>query len=256
MRLALGAWFEGVEGLSDRVEMHVLSQGYVGIAPLPGGVAGVAAVFPLDAPRNSLLDHAAFLLSAINGNDELRGRFRKARAATGTRGAGPMAHGARCLARGRILLAGDAVAFVDPFTGEGVQAALAGGEGAARAVAEAVLAGGAAIGTPVHGTLPPLRSYARSTRRRQRPRHLMARSIQALLCARILAEPVARTLAQRSDLASALVEVTGGLREPYSLMASSFFPRMISEILFGVNNTRGVLRDDAPGQKTIRKPAS
>jgi flavin-dependent dehydrogenase len=261
LRLSLGAWYDGVKGMSDRVEMHVLAQGYVGIAPLPGGLAGVAAVFPAEAPGHSTLDHAAFLLAAVQGSPELRGRFTDAHAVTATRGAGPLAHGAARLAGGRILLAGDAVAFVDPFTGEGVQAALTGGVTAALAVVEALAiqstrAGGDAIGMSTMNTPLPLRSYARSSRRRQRPRLMMARAIQALLCSRMLAEPVARSLANRSDLAGALAEVTGGLREPSALMASPFPFRLAREILFGRRGRQGIGKRELPARKPIRKPAS
>ena len=50
-RWAFGAYFEGIDGLSDRGEMHVRRDGYVGIAPLPGGIANVCVVKELDRLR-------------------------------------------------------------------------------------------------------------------------------------------------------------------------------------------------------------
>ncbi len=47
-RWAFGAYYDGVDGLTDRGEMHVRQDGYIGVAPLPGGIANVCVVRELD----------------------------------------------------------------------------------------------------------------------------------------------------------------------------------------------------------------
>jgi flavin-dependent dehydrogenase len=43
-RWAFGAYFTGVTGMTDRGEMHIRSDGYIGVAPLPGGLTNVSVV--------------------------------------------------------------------------------------------------------------------------------------------------------------------------------------------------------------------
>ena len=43
-RWAFGAYFDGVDGLRTRGEMHVRHDGYIGVAPLPGGITNVCVV--------------------------------------------------------------------------------------------------------------------------------------------------------------------------------------------------------------------
>src|SRR5581483_6175207 len=43
-RWAVGAYYENVEGLSSLGEMHVRAGRYIGIAPIPGGLANVCVV--------------------------------------------------------------------------------------------------------------------------------------------------------------------------------------------------------------------
>lgn len=222
VKFALGAWFDGVRGLGDRVEMHVLQEGYVGISPLGARLAGAAAVVPASLLSAWKHETDALLARLIRSSPELRRRFEGARPVSATRGAGPLAHGASRTAAGRIAMAGDAVSFVDPFTGEGVLAALRSGERAARLAVETL--------RPA-AEEDPAASYERDIGRMLAPRHAMARGIQVVLAAPPLARRVAAALSRRPDLASAIIRVTGGLAEPASLLRLSFSGSLLGEIL-------------------------
>jgi len=223
VRFAVGAWFESVAGNGDHGEMHVLDGGrggYIGISPMSGGITGAAAVVNRRLWESGKRDAAGLLARAIGASPDLRRRFSGARAVTPVRGAGPLAHGASRFAENRLLIAGDAAAFVDPFTGEGIHAALLGGALAAEA-ASAILRGSARAAAGSR--------FERSLRRLLRPRFVLARSLQALLCAPAAARRVACALARREDLAAALISVTGGSAEPGSLLRASFLGALISE---------------------------
>ncbi len=45
-RWAIGAYFEGVTGFLDVGEMHVRRRHYIGVAPVPGGLANACLVVP------------------------------------------------------------------------------------------------------------------------------------------------------------------------------------------------------------------
>jgi menaquinone-9 beta-reductase len=66
-RWAFGAYYEGVTGLTTNGEMHVRRDGYIGVAPLPGGLANVCVVRHRSAKAS--LDHA------IAADPVLRDRF-------------------------------------------------------------------------------------------------------------------------------------------------------------------------------------
>ncbi len=143
-RWAIGTYFEGVRGMGSVGEMHVRPGHYLGIAPLPGGLANVCLVVPEAIARGGPSTRtrpgptlraggwgAALLDRAIAGEPALRDRFAGARALSPPTVLGPLAvDGARRVPRG-LLVAGDAAGFIDPMTGDGMRFALRGGELAA-----------------------------------------------------------------------------------------------------------------------------
>ena len=141
-RWAIGTYFEGVSGVGPLGEMHVRPGHYLGIAPLPGGLANVCLVVPQDTARRAGR-HPMVLLEQTTAADALlRERFRGARALSPPTVLGPLAVEASCAGLPGLLLAGDAAGFVDPMTGDGARFALRGGELAAAAAAHGLEHGG------------------------------------------------------------------------------------------------------------------
>jgi len=133
-RWAFGAYYTGVDGLTDRGEMHVRHDGYIGVAPLPGGIVNVCCVRALHRVRSgttsgtSRTEHPeAVLEAAILADTRLRGRFARATRVSPVTVLGPLAVDARASGCPGLLLAGDAAGFVDPMTGDGMRFAVRGG---------------------------------------------------------------------------------------------------------------------------------
>ncbi len=126
-RWAIGAYFEGVDGLTSCGEMHVRAGHYFGIAPLPGGIANVCLVTP-DLRRQPIAER---LHGVLRADRHVAHRFGGARMVGAPVCMGPLA--VECDAAGidGLLLAGDASGFVDPMTGDGLRFAFRGGELAA-----------------------------------------------------------------------------------------------------------------------------
>jgi flavin-dependent dehydrogenase len=139
-RWAVGAYFDGVVGMSTLGEMHIRSGSYLGVAPLSGGLTNACLVASAAAIGQSR-DPEAVLLGAINRDPMLRDRFARARLVARPVVLGPLAVDVDTPSIGGLLLAGDAAGFIDPMTGDGLRFAVRGAELAADAALEILATG-------------------------------------------------------------------------------------------------------------------
>ncbi|HUE86593.1 MAG TPA: FAD-dependent monooxygenase [Vicinamibacterales bacterium] len=139
-RWAVGGYFDGVTGLGRRGEMHVRAGHYIGVAPVPNGLANACLVLRHRRGQGGWRDPEATLLAALRADARLAARFAPARLVEPPQVLGPMAVDARAAGLPGLLLAGDAAGFIDPITGDGLRFALEGATLAAL-VALDVLAG-------------------------------------------------------------------------------------------------------------------
>ncbi len=198
-RWAYGAYFAGVSGMSAHGEMHIRGQGYVGVAPLPGGIANVCVVRErpnLTAGQRPL----AVIADAIAADRTLRDRFATAAAVSDVAILGPLAVESVAAGCPGLLLAGDAAGFVDPMTGDGLRFAIRGGELAAHAALSEL-----ETGVPAHRQLlaSRTREFAGKWRMNRALRSLVGsrRAVAcAALAARAWAVPVERLVGIAGDV--------------------------------------------------------
>jgi flavin-dependent dehydrogenase len=139
-RWAVGAYFEGVDGLTAMGEMHVREGHYLGVAPMPDGRANACLVRELMRGRGGWPEPGTLLRAALGADPILAPRFRQARMVARAQMLGPLAVDTLRPACPGLWLVGDAAGFIDPMTGDGIHLALKGAEVAA-ATAGAVLDG-------------------------------------------------------------------------------------------------------------------
>jgi flavin-dependent dehydrogenase len=151
-RWAFGAYFTDVAGVGVHGEMHIRPDGYIGVAPLPGGITNLCVVRELVAARAARRTESAdpmnaeqVIASALASDPILRDRFAAARRFSGITTLGPLAVEARDAGCAGLLLAGDAAGFIDPMTGDGLRFALRGGELAADAALRELSSGAPAF---------------------------------------------------------------------------------------------------------------
>jgi menaquinone-9 beta-reductase len=140
-RWAVGAYYENAGGLSSLGEMHVRIGRYIGVAPIPGGLANVCLVKPSMAGDQAFGDPASLLAAELARDPLLRDRFAGARLAQPPVVLGPLAVEVGGAQVSGLLLAGDAAGFIDPMTGDGLRFAVRGGELAAEAALDALAHG-------------------------------------------------------------------------------------------------------------------
>lgn len=127
-RWVVGGYVDGVDGLGTYGEMHVREDHYIGVAPLPGGLANVCVV---SAQRSRFARPDALWRETIATDPVLGERCIGARFVGPPVSSGPMGVDATEAGCAGLLLAGDAAGFIDPITGDGLRFALRGGELAA-----------------------------------------------------------------------------------------------------------------------------
>jgi geranylgeranyl reductase family protein len=200
-RIALVAHYRKVQGVTDMGEMHVDYDGYFGIVDV-GGKMNVAVVVPMSRAKEIGENKAEFLERWIGSRPHLAARFVGAERITPVRATGPFATASRHAWSPGAALVGDAADFFDPFTGEGIYAALRGGELLAPYLVEA-LRGNAKDESRI------LPGYDQARKREFGGKWKLERIVGMAIAYPYFMNNAAKVLSQRKDMADLLVGVAG-----------------------------------------------
>ena len=205
-RIALVTHYSGVERSRTHGEMHVDYGGYCGLAAVGGGLTNVAVVVPVSRAAEVAVDRTEFLESWIAERPEIAALFARAVRVGPVRATGPFASSARRAWAPGAALIGDSADFFDPFTGEGIYAALRGGEIAAPFIADVVRPGAAGRGRNADA---PLRAYEAARRAEFSGKWKVERLVGTAVAFPALINRAANVLSKRKDMADLLVGVAG-----------------------------------------------
>lgn len=218
-RLALVADVGGASGDPERGEIVLAPPAYAILNPVASGVGNLSLVIPIEEGRRRKADLAGYFDRATRALPGLRDRLHDARRVGPVHALGPLAYDVLPPRDGGVVLVGDAGGFLDPFTGEGIYAALRSAEIAAEVGARAVKAGdvSAAALSPVH--IRRTTEFSAKTRVTVLLQHVIAR--------RSLAVAAARLLAGRPQHLSRLMGVLGDFVPPRALLAPAFLAGLL-----------------------------
>ena len=221
-RVAFVAHWRDVQGIGAHGEMHVERDGYVGLADVGHGETNVAIVVPRALAKDASGDAAGFMARWLARRPHLAPRFAGATRVTPVRATGPFAVRARRAWAPGALLAGDAADFFDPFTGEGIYAALRGGELLAPFAHDALRA-------PTRDAARrALAAYDAARRREFGGKWLVERMIGTAVAVPALMDHAARTLGARREMADLLVGVTGDFVPAREVLRPSFLLKLVA----------------------------
>jgi len=215
-RVALVTHATGVANMRDVGEMHVGRTGYVGLAPLGNDLTNVAVVVN---SAHALGKPQDWFRATIDDLPELAARLSGAEFVTPLKGAGPFARRTTRATHDRAVLVGDAADFFDPFTGEGIYAALHGAE----------LAFAQALAPLERDQLQRryLRSYDRARRNAFLGKWTVERIIGWVVGHPFALDHVAVRLRAKQHLADLLVGVTGDLIPARHVLSPAFVGRLV-----------------------------
>jgi flavin-dependent dehydrogenase len=183
-------------------EMHVDYGGYFGIVDVGGGIMNVAVVVPMSRVKAMNEGRTELFESWIATRPYLAERFANAQRLTPVSATGPFASTSkRPWAPGAVLV-GDAADFFDPFTGEGIYAALHGGEILAPYLVEALKG-------PISRESTVLGGYESARKREFGGKWKLERIVGMAIAYPYFLNNAARALARRKEMADLLVGVAG-----------------------------------------------
>ena len=223
-RLALVTHYTGVADMGASGEMHVERDGYLGLADVGSGFTNVALVIPVRGARMIGGDPAQYLERWIARRPHLTPRFAGATRVAPVQATGPFAQRAhRAWAPGAALV-GDAADFFDPFTGEGIYAALRGGELLLPYAFEAARASSARVADVA------LAAYDRCRRHHFAGKWRVERLVAAAVSSSRLMNRAARVLSSRREMADLFVGVAGDFVPPREVLRPSYLLALLGHI--------------------------
>ncbi len=184
--------------------MILFHDGYVGLAPVPGGLVNVGIVLGRSWSARLRAEGAQRTVEAVLGavpaaaDDPVD--WKAAERCDAIEGAAPLGHRVARRRGPDWLLVGDAAGFLDPFTGEGLHRALVSSRLAA-----------AAIERHLGGDPDGLANYERAMRARFRSKDALSLLVQGFLTRPALFEYAARRLAGRGRVRETMGLVMGDL---------------------------------------------
>jgi flavin-dependent dehydrogenase len=174
---------------------------YVGLAPVGHGRVNVARVGPHHEAGAIARNAEAFFFAKLRAIPELAARIRGAAVAREVMVTGPFSRRVTSPVAEGALLVGDAADFYDPFTGEGIFAALRGARLAVETIVPALERGGA--------TRRALAPYAAARRRAFLGKWVLERVVGLGATRPALMRRFTRQLARRTEVADLWVGAAG-----------------------------------------------
>jgi geranylgeranyl reductase family protein len=218
-RLALVADVEGATGDPERGEIVLAPPAYSILNPVAGGVGNLSLVIPIEEARRHKADLAGHFDRVTRSLPGFRETLRDARRTGPVRALGPLAFRVAPPRDDGVLLAGDAAGFLDPFTGEGIYAALRSAEIAADVGARGLAAGNLSAAFLASSHVRHATEFAAKMR--------LTVLLQRVIARRALSVAVTRVLAARPGHMARLMGVLGDFVPPRALLEPRFLAGLL-----------------------------
>ena len=212
VKIAMAAHWEGAQIADDYCYMHVSDPGYTGISNVGRDRANVVLVVDRHSINGENPDK--FYLDTVMKNSQRYKILRNAKCLESVRTVESLAFSVKSLPCGGLLMVGDAMGFIDPFTGEGIYLSLRSSEIAVEVAVKAL--------ENFNFSRDALNIYEVRRKKEFDKKFLLSRILQKLICNQFFCNQVLKALKGDRGLAETLVGVIGDL-EPAETVVSSRF---------------------------------
>ena len=224
-RGVIHGYFEGVAGMQERGEMHILPKGaYCALNHMPDGVCNFSLVDGVNAIRRWRGHEKERAEEVIAAAPHLGERFSGARLRGEFKVLMPLRVAVHRSWGERVMLVGDAGGFFDPFTGEGVYAAMRSGALAADVALEALAAGDFSASA--------LERYGLERAGWEREKRMVWWAFQALIRRERLVNRFGAFLKRSPEMADLLVGLSGNYIPPRALLRPSVLSKLAAGLVF------------------------
>ena len=217
-KIALAAHWQGNNLPQDYCRMHVSKPGYTGMAAVAADVVNIVLVVNQEELRGK--DLHEYYLSVVLKNRLRREILADARVTERVRSVDSLSYSAARVPCGGLLLVGDAMGFIDPFTGEGIYLSLRSAQLAAGVIGEAFQGAGF--------SRQHLRVYEERRAREFSKKFMLSKILQRLIYNPPLCKFVTRRLAENPQLAETLVGVIGDYLPAEKVVSLKFMMRLVA----------------------------
>lgn len=219
-RVAFVAHVAGVKGMSPSAELHFSESGYIGLNRIGNDCTNISLVIPAEraAPARGRVEE--FFSDTLSEFPGVRDRVNPGEVVRRVMATGPFAAWSGRVVAPGALLVGDAADFFDPFSGDGIHAALRGAE----MVAETMVP---ALSRPGPLTIDRLTQYRRMRRRTFAGKWMVERMIGVALGFPGFFERGVARMGRRQSMAHTLIGVAGGFVPAREVLNPLFLARMV-----------------------------
>ncbi|MDG1929036.1 MAG: NAD(P)/FAD-dependent oxidoreductase [Nitrospinaceae bacterium] len=224
VKIAMAAHWEGAQIADDYCYMHVSDPGYTGISNVGSDRANVVLVVDRDSMNGENPDK--FYLDTVMKNSQRYKILRNAKCLESVRTVESLAFSVKSLPCGGLLMVGDAMGFIDPFTGEGIYLSLRSSEIAVEVAVKAL--------ETFNFSRDALNIYEVRRKKEFDKKFLLSRILQKLICNQFFCNQVVRALKGDRGLAETLVGVIGDLEPAETVVSSRFLMQLVAAYSKGV----------------------
>jgi menaquinone-9 beta-reductase len=217
-KIAMAAHWQGAQIADDYCYMHVSRPGYTGISSVGGDRTNVVLVVNRQSMQGEKSDK--FYLDAVMRNSHRRKILQDAECIESVRSIESLAFSVKPVPCGGLLLVGDAMGFIDPFTGEGIYLSLRSSEIAVEVADRAF--------KKSDWSNDLLKDYEVRRKREFDKKFLLSRIFQKLIYSRFFCDRVVRALQRKPGLAETLVGVIGDLSPAQTAVSFKFLLRLLN----------------------------
>ncbi len=218
VKIALAAHWSGAQIPDDYCYMHVSRPGYTGISKVSEDLSNVVLVVDRQSMHGERPEK--FYRDAVMKNRLRRQILQSAECTEPVRAVESLAFSVKPVPCGGLLLVGDAMGFIDPFTGEGIYLSLRSSEIAAEVVHQAF--------QDSCWSRDALKVYEARRKQEFERKFLLSRILQKLIYRRLLCNQVVKILKGNRELAETLVGVIGDLLPAEKVVSFKFLSQLVS----------------------------